>query len=116
MGKESPGSGTDAPTTHSLVVQKRKIKAQMLEWELNYESMHEGLVPTHADKRESPEYSSLKAQARQIESALILSKTETKAQRATEEAEGWVRQWWLSPLLPLASSCASCTGAQARAR
>ena len=59
----------------------------MHQWEIDYEEKNSGLVPTHYDKKESPRYNELKARARKIEAALVLSKAGTRAQRAKDEAE-----------------------------
>ena len=75
------------PSTRTLHEQKRAVKREMQEWEIDYEGKNTGLVPTHYDKKESPRYNELKARARKIESALILSKAGTRAQRVKDEAE-----------------------------
>ena len=75
------------PSSASLHQQKRVLKREMQQWEIDYEEKNTGLVPTHYDKKESPRYSELKARARKIEAALVLSKAGTRAQRAKDEAE-----------------------------
>ena len=69
------------------MVEKREIKHQMHKWEREYEEKNDGLVPTHHDKKEDPTYNELKARARKVEAALVLSKAGNRAQRAEEEAE-----------------------------
>ena len=69
----------------SLIVQKRKAKAEMQAWELIYEEQNDGLVPTHHDKKASPAYCELKAKALMIEGAMKLSRAEAKAGRAAED-------------------------------
>ncbi len=76
----------ELPSVATLTVQKRKIKAEMHAWELAYQEKNGGLVPTHQDKKESPRYHELKARARKVEAALVLSKAESKAERAAEDA------------------------------
>ena len=76
----------ELPSVATLTVQKRKIKAEMHAWELAYQEKNGGLVPTHQDKKESPRYHELKERARKVEAALVLSKAESKAERAAEDA------------------------------
>lgn len=59
----------------SLVVQKRKAKADMQAWELIYEEQNDGLVPTHHDKKASATYCELKAKALTIEASLKLCRS-----------------------------------------
>ena len=74
----------DASVT-SLIVQKRKAKADMQAWELIYEEQNDGLVPTHHDKKASATYCELKAKALTIEASLKLCRAEAKAGRAAED-------------------------------
>ena len=58
----APAPGVQAPeaSVASLIVQKRRAKADMQAWELIYEEKNDGLVPTHHDKKADATYCELK--------------------------------------------------------
>jgi hypothetical protein len=84
------GSQAKLPTTPRSVSQvassltalherKQQLKVELRAWERAYEDDNGGLVATHHDKKEDERYKVLKAQAKQVDTALELRRSQLRS-------------------------------------
>lgn len=67
--------------------QKRQLKKQIRQWEIEFEESHGGLIPTHEDKKHDAKYLQIKAQAKTAEKVLEHARAKTRQVTRAAKAE-----------------------------